>query len=59
MGFIDVAIPAIGGLYFLLVPLKDTGDAAKDAQRRMLLRGCGVALLCVSALYLLIKVAGS
>lgn len=57
MGFIDVAIPAIGGLLFLLMPLKATGDAEKDEKKKKMVRISGVLLLVVAVGYFCIKLA--
>lgn len=59
MGFIDVAIPAVGGLIFLLMPLKATGDAEKDAKKKGMVRVSGILLLVVAVGYFCIKLAQS
>jgi|GEM_PF-2931175 hypothetical protein len=57
MGSIDFAIPAIGGLLFLLMPLKATGDTEKDEKKKKMVRISGVLLLAVTVSYFCIKLA--
>ncbi len=57
MSMIDVAIPGILGLVLLLRPqaMFFGADASPDAKKLRLLRGLGVVLLLVAAVYLLIE----
>lgn len=62
MGYVDVLIPALGGLFFLAVPqllLKPSGDKATDAAGRKKLRIVGVILLLIAGLYLAIKLVSA
>ena len=61
MTYIDVLIPAFGGILALTLTnalVKPSGNPAKDASRKRLLRIAGIVLLGVAALYLVIKLAG-
>ena len=56
MGWVDVAIPAVGGLLCLLFAFfKPSGESEKDARRTRTLRTSGFALLVVACIYLFIK----
>ena len=56
MSLIDVAIPAIGGLVLLLMPIKGTGMLDEDEKKRKRLRFCGAGLLVVALIYSLVVV---
>ena len=61
MGYVDVAIPLVGGLLLVLCPdifLKKAGAEADKARKIGRLRKIGYLLLVVAGLYLLIKLAG-
>jgi hypothetical protein len=58
MSFIDVLIPGVVGLLLVLAPdafAKSKGELAADESRTKKLRGVGLVLLLVAAMYLLIK----
>ncbi len=62
MGWIDVAIPGVIGLLFVVAPglfSKSTGDEEKDAGKATKLRGSGAVLLVVAAIYLFIKMVST
>ena len=54
MSYIDVLIPLVGGIVALLIPIRaKSADEPEEKvnQRRKLVRGCGVVLIGVAALY--------
>jgi hypothetical protein len=60
MTYIDVMIPAIGGLILVAAPrlfVKPSGDVTADHRSVARMRKIGVLLLVVAVGYLLIKVA--
>ena len=62
-GWVDVAIPAVGGLLLLLLAVnpqwlfKPSGEPEKDARRTRTLRRTGFVLLVVACIYMFIKLA--
>jgi hypothetical protein len=60
MSYIDVAIPAIGGLVAFAWPeaLFYGSRVAPSEKKIRLIRTCGAALLAVAALYLFIRLVG-
>jgi hypothetical protein len=61
MSYIDVVIPAIIGFVALTWPnLMFAGSSATpDAKKIRLIRGGGVALLVIAAIYLFVKLVGT
>jgi hypothetical protein len=61
MSFIDVAIPAIIGFVALAWPraMFYGSRAAPDEKKIRLIRGGGVVLLVVAAIYLVVKLASA
>ena len=61
MTYIDLLIPALAGLLLLVWPqTMFMGSKAKpDAKKLMMLRGLGVVLLLVAAVYLVIKLGSA
>jgi hypothetical protein len=60
MSYIDVLIPGVIGFLLLAAPnafSKSTGDLEADAPRHAKLRFAGLGLLCVAAIYFMIKLA--
>jgi hypothetical protein len=60
MGWIDVAIPGVIGLWLAVYPrsfYRSKGDQKKDGAMLGMLRGMGAVLLLVAAGYLLLKVS--
>jgi hypothetical protein len=56
MGYIDILIPLIAGIVFLMIP--DKLIKARDAtyeKKKSLLKKCGYLLIGVSILYFVIK----
>jgi len=56
MGYMDVAIPAVGGLVCVLLPGSLTRSSAPAVTWRI--RKIGFGLLGVAALYLVIRLSG-
>lgn len=61
MSFIDVAIPAVIGLVALVWPqaVFYGSRASPDDKKLRLIRGIGLALLVVAAIYLVVKLAAA
>lgn len=61
MSFIDVAIPAVIGLVALVWPqaVFYGSRASPDDKKLRLIRGVGLALLVVAAIYLVVKLAAA
>jgi hypothetical protein len=60
MSYVDVLIPAVGGLLMVAMPhrlSKPTGDPITDDARQGKLRMWGGVLLAVAAAYLLMKLS--
>ncbi|MGC2047461.1 MAG: hypothetical protein WA635_02450 [Gallionella sp.] len=61
MTYIDLVIPGVAGLLLLVWPqAMFMGSRAKPGAKKIrLLRGLGVVLLLVAAIYLVIKLGGA
>jgi len=61
MSFIDVVIPAIVGVVVLVWPqaLFYGSRSTPDEKKIRMIRGGGVLLIVVAAIYLMIKIAGA
>ena len=62
MGWIDIALPLLPGLAMTALPglfHKRTGEPEKDSAATAKMRGIGLLLLVVAALYALVKLAQS
>jgi hypothetical protein len=60
MGWIDVAIPSIGGILLVARPslfFRSAGDDTANGRKIVQLRKIGVVLLVVAFVYLIIKLA--